>query len=424
MEQSFDPVVVRNFAMAMLIGALVGIEREKHKGAEGSLGIGGIRTFTLIALVGALAAWLSRELASPLVFATALALVVGTLLVAYVSTTRSRPEVIGITTEGAALAVCLLGGMCVLGHPGLAAALGIVTAALLAYKQPLHGMVGKINREELYAGLRLLIASFVVLPLLPRRTIDPWGALNPYSLWLLVVLISLLSLAGYIATRWLGTGRGAALTGVTGGFVSSTAITLSFARRSREDGAAADGDALACGILLSWAVMFVRMVVEVLVVNAPLVGQIAVPFAAMGASAGLFAWWLYRRATSAAVSGGEIILRSPFSLTEAVKFALFFAFVLVIFKLVEGRFPGQGQLVVAGLAGLTDVDAVTLSMAKFALDGGSESTATAAIVIAALSNTLVKCGLVVALGSPALRRRALIGTGVILAAGAGSLLLP
>jgi uncharacterized membrane protein (DUF4010 family) len=261
------------------------------------------------------------------------------------------------------------------------------------------------------------------LPLLPRRTIDPWGAINPYSLWLLVVLISSLSLVGYAATRWLGTGRGAALTGVTGGFVSSTAVTLSFSRRSREAGAADDGDALACGILLSWAVMFVRVVVEVLVVHAPLVGLLAVPFAAMGAGAGLVAWWLYRRATSAAVTGDEVILRSPFSLTEAVKFALFFALVLVVFKIVEGRFPGQGQLVVAGLAGLSDVDAVSLSMAKFARDGGSEATARAAIVIATLTNTLVKCGLAAALGSPALRRRVLAGTGAILAAGAGSLLL-
>lgn len=423
MEQSFDPAVVRSFAMAMLIGALVGIEREKHKGAEGSLGLGGIRTFTLIALVGAVAAWLSRELGSPLIFATALALVVVTLLVAYVSLTRTRPEIGGVTTEAAAVAVGLLGGMCVLGHSGLAAALGIVTAALLAFKEPLHGMVGMIRPGELHAGLRLLIASFVVLPLLPRRTIDPWQALNPYSLWLLVVLISSLSLVGYAATRWLGTGRGAALTGVTGGFVSSTAVTVSFARRSRETGCERDGDALTCGILLSWAVMFVRVVVEVLVVNPRLLGAIAVPFAGMGAAAGLVAWRHYRRAASTAVAGGDVIQRNPFSLTEAVKFASFFALVLVGFKIVEEHAPGQGQLVVAGLAGLTDVDAVTLSMAKFARDGGPESTATAAIVVAALSNTLVKCGLVASLGSPVLRRGVLAGAAAIVIAGAGSLLL-
>jgi uncharacterized membrane protein (DUF4010 family) len=422
-EQAFDQQVVKNFATALLIGALVGIEREKHKVAEGNLGIGGVRTFTLISLVGAVAAWLSRELGTAWLFAVALALVATTLAVAYVTMTRTRPEDVGITTEAAAMTVCLLGGMCVLGHPELAAALAIVTAALLAYKQPLHGMVGLINPAELLAGLRLLIASFVVLPLLPRRTVDPWGALNPYSIWLLVVLISALSLAGYAATRWLGTGRGAALTGLTGGFVSSTAVTLSFARRSREPGGDADGDALACGILLSWAVMFVRVLVEVLVVNPPLVARIAVPFAAMGAGAGFVAWWHYRRATSKAATGGAVIRHSPFSLTEAAKFATFFGVVLVVFKIVEERSPGQGQLVVAGLAGLSDVDAVTLSMAKFARDGGSEATATAAIVVATLTNTVVKCGLATALGAAVLRRRVLAGTAAVRAAGAGTLLL-
>jgi uncharacterized membrane protein (DUF4010 family) len=422
-EQEFDLGVVRAFAMALLIGVLVGIEREKHKSAEGHAGTGGIRTFALIALVGAVGAWLSRELQTPWVLVAALALVAVTLVAGYLAMTRARPADIGITTEAAAMIVCLLGAMSVVGNPGLAAALGIVTAALLAYKQPLHGMVGRLEREELYAGLRLLIASFVVLPLLPRRTVDPWGALNPHSLWLLVVLISTLSLAGYVATRWLGTGRGAALTGLTGGFVSSTAVTLSFARRSRERGAGADGDALACGILLSWAVMSVRVVVEVMIVNPGLLREIALPFAAMGVAAGAVAWLNYRRAGFLTADAGDVIERSPFRLTEAAKFALVFAAVLVVFKLVEEHAPGGGQLVVAGLAGLSDVDAVTLSMAKFARDGGSEATAAAAIVIASLANTLVKAGLVIALGSAALRRRVLVGAAVILATGAGSLLL-
>jgi uncharacterized membrane protein (DUF4010 family) len=422
-EQAFDPLVVRDFAIALLIGALVGIEREKHKAAEGNLGIGGIRTFALIALVGAVAAWLSRELATPWILVAAFALVAVTVLAGYLTMTRARPGDIGITTEAAAMTVCLLGGMCVLGNPGLAAALGIVTAALLAYKQPLHGMVGRIKPGELFAGLRLLIASFVVLPLLPRRPIDPWDALDPYSLWLLVVLISALSLAGYVATLWLGTGRGAVLAGLTGGFVSSTAVTLSFARRSREEGPAADGHALACGILLSWAVMFVRVMIEVLVVHPRLLGPIAVPFAAMGAVAGALAWRHYRRATSTALAGGEVIGRSPFSLTEATKFALVFAVVLVVFKIAERHAPGGGQLVVAGLAGLTDVDAVTLSMAKFARDGGSAGTATAAIVIASMANTLVKAGLAAALGARVLRHDVLVGTLAILGAGAAALLL-
>jgi uncharacterized membrane protein (DUF4010 family) len=122
-------------------------------------------------------------------------------------------------------------------------------------------------------------------------------------------------------------------------------------------------------------------------------------------------------------AGGDLALRSPFSLTEAAKFALFFAVVLVVLKLVQGHYPEQGPLVVAGLAGLTDVDAVTLSMAKFARAGGAESTATAAIVIASLTNTVVKCALAVVLGSAVLRRRVLAGMGIVLVAGAGTLLL-
>jgi uncharacterized membrane protein (DUF4010 family) len=143
----------------------------------------------------------------------------------------------------------------------------------------------------------------------------------------------------------------------------------------------------------------------------------------MGAGAAAAAWWHYRRASSAAAAGGGLVLRSPFSLTEAAKFALFFAFVLVVFTIVQRHYPEQGPLVVAGFAGLTDVDAVTLSMAKFARGGGSASTATAAIVIASLTNTLVKCALAASLGSAALRRRVVAGTGVILAAGAGALFL-
>ena len=147
--------------------------------------------------------------------------------------------------------------MVMFGERELAIALGVVTAAVLAYKQPLHGFVDKLGWDDVYAGLRLLIATFIALPLLPNRTIDPWGALNPYELWLLVILISSLSLVGYVLTRWLGPARGTALTGLTGGLVSSTAVTLSFAREARDN--AQNVAALACGILLAWAVMFFRV---------------------------------------------------------------------------------------------------------------------------------------------------------------------
>ncbi len=162
---------------------------------------------------------------------------------------------------------------------------------MLAYKQPLHGFVEKLGWDDVYAGLRLLIATFIALPLLPNRAIDPWGALNPYELWLLVILISSLSLVGYVLTRWLGPARGTALTGLTGGLVSSTAVTLSFAREARDD--PQNVASLACGILLAWAVMFVRVIVLVAVVNRKLLPEILVPFVLMGLASGGYAAWLY-----------------------------------------------------------------------------------------------------------------------------------
>ncbi len=202
----------------------------------------------------------------------------------------------GLTTEVAAIVVFLLGAMVMLGYRELAIGLGVVTAAVLAYKEPLHGFVAKLGWDDVFAGFRLLIATFIALPLLPDRPIDPWGALNPYSLWLLVILISSLSLVGYALTRWLGPGRGAALTGLAGGLVSSTAVTLSFAREARDD--PHNATALACGTLIAWAVMFARVLVLVAVVNRALLATVLVPFWSWGS------WWgLSRRCFISARAG-------------------------------------------------------------------------------------------------------------------------
>jgi uncharacterized membrane protein (DUF4010 family) len=292
---------------------------------------------------------------------------------------------------------------------------------VLAYKQPLHGLVQRLDRDDVYAGLRLLIATFIVLPLLPDQPLDPWGALHPRSLWMLVLLISSLSLVGYVATRLLGAHRGIPLTGLTGGLVSSTAVTLAFSRQSRDPAYATAAPALASGILLGWAVMFVRVVVEVLVVNRPLLGQVLAPFAAMAAVAVAAAWYLRRGAGTPANAAG-VPLKNPFSLTAAIKFAAFFALVLLVIKLVQTYLPGRGVYFVAALAGTTDVDAITLSMAQYARSG-SAIVAVQAITLAALTNTVVKTVMVSVLGSAELRRPILAAAALVLASGAGALLL-
>jgi len=421
MEAGLDLATVLNFAIALAIGALAGIEREKRKEADSGPTIGGLRTFMLIALCGAVSAWISRGAGAPWVFAATLVVVGGIVFAGYVLGARVREDALGLTTEVAAVAVFLLAGLTVFGQRALAAGLGIVTAALLAYKRPLHGIVERIGWEDLFAGLRLLIATFIVLPLLPNRAVDPLGAINPYRLWLLVILISSLSLVGYVATRWIGERRGTALAGLTGGLVSSTAVTLSFARQSVERRARGGATALAAGMLLAWAVMFVRVVAEVLVVEPRLVPALLAPLGAMAATALGATWLLYARGSPGQPPAEQVPLRNPFRLTEAARFAALFAVVLVVVKLAERYLPGRGIYPVAALAGLTDVDAITLSMAGFARETGRTENAAAAIAIATITNTLVKAGLGATLGAAALRGPILASTAAILVAGAVAL---
>lgn len=421
-----DLATLGDFATALLIGAMIGIEREKRALAENDVAsIGGLRTFILVAAFGALAGWLALEQQALWFVGLALAIVAAAVITGYVLGARRQPDSLGLTTEIAALVVCLLAALVMLGQRELGVALAVVTAAVLAYKQPLHGMVDRIGWDDVFAGLRLLLATFVILPLLPDHALDPWGALNPRSLWMLVLLISSLSLIGYVATRWLGAQHGAAATGLAGGMVSSTAVTLAFARQSHEERGAWVGPALAAGILIAWSVMFARVLIEVLVVNASLLPKLLVPFAAMAAVAGLAAWLLFRRGHAARAEGPPVevvAVKNPFSLTEAAKFAAFFAVVLVLVKGVQIYFPGEGIYIVAALAGLTDVDAITLSMAEYAKVGDA-AVAVDAIVIAALTNTVVKAGMVVMLATRDLRRPILLVTTGLLLAGVGALLL-
>ncbi len=222
--------------------------------------------------MGALAAHLGQVLGSPAVFLVTLAVGGLALVIAHAGENlRPSPTAVGLTSEVAALVVLLLGGLCVLGHLELAVAPGVVTSVVLAFKQPIHELVRQVGTEDLYAALKLLVATFVILPVLPRRPVDPWDAINPYTLWLLVILISALSLVGYVATRVWGPRRGLLATGIAGGLVSSTAVTLALTRRSREPASPpAAAHLLVAAILLAWLIMVGRVGVLLWVTHAGL----------------------------------------------------------------------------------------------------------------------------------------------------------
>jgi uncharacterized membrane protein (DUF4010 family) len=369
---------------------------------------------------------LSQKLQSPWIFAVTVLAATAAVLCGYVVQTSQEKGSFGLTTELAAVCVCLLGGLTMFGQPELAVALGIVTSAILAWKQPLHTLVEKIGEQDILAGLKLLIATFIVLPLLPDRKLGPLQALNPYKLWLLVVLVSSLSLIGYVATRWLGTDRGTALTAITGGLVSSTAVTLSFSKQSRESGGSAGLDqAMASGILLAWTVMFARVGVMVAFIHPPLLFALAASIGAMFLAVVLLvslSWWRRRKEATPSGGVGEVPLTNPFSLTSAIKFAFFFALVLLVIRVGETYFAGQGLYVISILAGLTDIDAITLSVAGLAKTGTPERVAAICIVLAALSNTLVKCGFAMAFGSRGLAKEITIATVLLVICGVTPLL--
>ncbi len=418
---SDDLLVFRNFGIALFIGALVGAEREKRKDRDVG-GFGGLRTFILIALAGAMSAFLAATLQTPWFFAAGLlsfGLLVGAAHHAEVTIDR---DAAGATTEIAALVTFLLGGAAVSGHANLAVAAGIATSAVLALKRPLHEAVGRIDLDDFVAGLKLLFATFIVLPLLPNETLDPWGALNPYKLWLLVVLISTLSLAGYVAVRMLGPSRGTAVTGMAGGLVSSTAVTLSFARRSKME-TGGEG-ALTVGVLLSWTVMFVRVLVMLAVVSPSMIPTVEPPMAVLGGVTALTAAATVRlTAKEESQAPAHVKVKNPFSLVSATKFGLFFAVVLLLVAIARQQLTDRALMLVSAIAGTTDVDAIALTLARLVPTEIDPAFAARGVVIATLSNTVVKAGMVAVLGSRTFAKRILAATAVLVVAAVATLLV-
>ena len=415
-----DATLIR-FVIALLIGALIGVEREKTQRQSGETSATGLRTFILIAQAGAVAAWLSRAVDEPLLFVGVAVVCAIFVLAGYRSHVRTAPTDFGLTTEFAALVAYLLGGLAIFGDPRLAVGLGIATSAVLAFRQALHGIVERLGWDDIYAALKLLIVIFIVLPVVPRHAVDPWGVLNPYTMTWLVILIAGLSLLGYVVARWLGPRRGTVMTGLAGGLVSSTAVTLSMSRRSREVHEAGFSATLACGILLSWAVMFARVIVETVVVNPGLARHLAGPMGVMALVAVGGALVSHRAGVEVLGDPESLRLKTPFSLSFAIKFALVFAAVTVLVDRAQALVSERAVYAVAALAGLTDVDAITLSMAR-ATDHASGNTAVTAITVAVLANTLVKTGLVWWVGSRGLRARVL-PTAIVIAVSAALSLL-
>lgn len=407
-----EPLALR-FAVALGLGMLIGLERERAKGQDGGAGV---RTFALIALAGAIAGHLQKDLGLDWL-ALAIFVAVGALLVSSYVLTAQHGDT-GITTEVSALLSFLLGLLCAHGQLQMAAWVAVAMALMLALKDWLHQLARRIDASDVEATLKFAIVTLIVLPLVPDHDYGPapLDVLNPYQVWLMVVLISGLNFISYLLIKIVGTEHGIGLAGLLGGLASSTAVTLGFSQRSRQAGA--DARSLALGILLAWTVMFFRVVVITGLVSGPLGLRLAMAMGALCLVSLGASYWLWRRRP--AQERGEVSAgQNPFELGEAIKFGLLFGVVVFVAKAAEVYLGEAGLYLAAGVAGLSDVDAITLAMAGLARDSAQNlDVAARAITIAVLANTLVKSGLAASLGSSELRRLTLPISAALFAAGA------
>jgi uncharacterized membrane protein (DUF4010 family) len=402
------------FGVALFIGILVGLQREYAHDLEAESGLksfAGVRTFALLGLAGCTAALSADILDSPLILVGLLLPISALIAIAYYALARAGS--VGITTEVAAVITMLAGALCYWDQQAIAVAIGVTTTVLLSLKIELHGFVARLTREDMLAALKFAIITAIVLPILPNENYGPppLDVINPYKIWLMVVLISGISFLGYVLFKLVGSRRGTSLTGLLGGLVSSTATTLSFSQRSHKGGQLAKPFALA--IIVAWTIMFGRVLVEVGAIHYRLLDELWLPLVA-AAAAGL-AYGLYLFLAPGADDEEEFEVSNPFELRPAITFGVLYGLILLLSRAAQVYLGDAGIYLSSIASGAADVDAITLSMTELSRsDSLALPTAARAIVLAIVSNTVVKGGIVLVSGSRALRRAVLPGFVLIL----------
>ncbi len=388
-------------AIALAIGLLIGLERSWDVRAqrEGSH-IAGIRSFGLIGLLGALCGLLSQEY-TPILVGLGLLGLTALLIVAHWLETQESLD-FGITTIVAAMLTYILGAMVMMGSTVIAIVSAVVITVLLGLKDRLHAWIAHLQANELRAILQLLLISIVLLPVIPDRGYGPWQALNPYEIWWMVVLIAGISFIGYFAVKIIGTSRGIMLTAISGGLVASTAVALNFSHLGRQS--ADNQGLLAAGVTAASATMFPRILVVSSLIQPALLPVLAWPIGLMTVVAYVCAWWLLKH-SSVSRHNPDLELKNPFDLKVALQFGALLALVMLLAQALKHWFGSTGIYLLAAFSGISDVDAITMSLARMSHDDLALMVAASGIFIAAIVNTVVKAGLVIGLCGGLMGRR-------------------
>jgi len=409
---SADPGLLASLGVALALGLLVGLEREWSKDR-----VAGIRTFALVTLSGALTAFLGQTFGGWVVAAAIIGLTVMILMGNLPLIRGARPD-LGLTTEFAMIVMFFTGMLTVMGEIIVAVVISGAVMVLLQGKKTLHHMVHRFGADDLKAIARLVLIGLVILPVLPDRSYGHYGVLNPFSIWLMVVLIVGLSLAAYLAGKFIGPRQGLLVAGILGGLISSTATTVSAARRSAAAATLAHTQGIV--VLIASVTVFIRVLVEIVAVApdsaAGMIPPLALMMLWMAAVTGI-CWLLLRKKLEHTTQQGP-----PSEMKGAILFGLLYALVLLGVAIAKEHFGQAGLYAVAAISGLTDMDAITLSTSKL-VDGGQLDSAAGwrLILTGGMANLVFKGVLAATLGSRVLAWIVAAGFGASLA-GAGLIL--
>lgn len=413
-----DLEIFQRLAVALSIGTLVGLERGwQTREAADSRRTAGLRTFALIGLSGGVLALLAGPL-GPMPFAAG-ALAAVAAVAAFRWRMARQTEDFGATTVIAALCTYALAGYATIGSLAVAAAAAVAMTLFLALKGALHGWLAKLTWPELRSALILLAMTFIILPLLPDRGLGPQGLLNPYLVWSMTILIAMVGFAGYVAIKAMGERHGLLLAGLVGGLASSTATTISLARISRSP--AIRPAMPAAGMLMSFAVMYLRIAVVAWLLS-PALGLLLAAAAAAGAAASAAIAGLLLLRPGGAPPAEAPTLPNPLDLWEVLKFGALIAVVSILATLLASTVGDAGLLAFAFLAGLADVDAPTVSLAGLAGGAIGIQAAATGIALAALANMIAKTVLAWSLAAPRTALLVTLGSSAGVVAGAAAFL--
>ena len=395
-----DDILIRSLLIAVVLGFIIGLQRTMsnlymNESNKENYFIAGSRTFALISLLGFMSGWLSQS--TPVIVSIIAFSLIGLIVLSYYLKAILYKRM-GMTTQIAAIITYLLGLMIYLHLEQYAIFIAVLMIILLEIKPRLQKIEQNITPSDLNASILLLAMTFLILPILPDEMIGPYKLFNPYKTWLMAVIIAAISFVGYVAIKILGNKRGVLLTGLFGGLISSTAVSISLSKMYNTQKEYLNN--FAAGIAMACTLMYVRVLFEAFVINQKVALTLLLPYMAASLSGLIFVYILYRHSKSASFDlENTDIAKNPLELSEAIKFGLLFGIIYGAINLVQNHYGNIGVYIISTLSGVTDVDAITLSLSQLTTDQKLSIQASATgIIIASVTNSLVKLGIVYWIG--------------------------